>query len=177
MRIISVASLICCLLSACSSGTGNDDPLDPRVQGFRQGLITLTAKPNKVVLDQPITITTRCVPLVSGKGRLMLTGYGPDPTSAWEIESPTHYVFNRMNRDSWATADVEFTANQAFEQEWRVHFLASTPYYITAHITLDSVLLADSNRLYDIDSDIALRYTNGNGYNAVANSNYINLYP
>jgi hypothetical protein len=57
---------------------------------------------------------------------------------------------------------AEFKANQVFVQRWDVKLLPRTgpagSYYFGASVFIDSIFIADSNRMYGIDSDVAKKH-------------------
>jgi hypothetical protein len=156
-RLLCVISL--CALFSCS------DPVAPvdsgRGYAFSDGgRLTLAVTPDTVATDLPVTITTRCVPRVTGRGRLILAGYSDNAAAQFYLESPIHDTIVRL-ADSTVFDRVEipfsFTADTPCIQDWVVRFSERAGYRVWSMAIIDSVYVPDSLRMFPVSSETARR--------------------
>jgi hypothetical protein len=166
--VLCMIVLTCCgVLAACDNTTGNTTDL--RTQAFDKEQVILTADVERAVSDKSITLTTSCLPLVSGKGRIGIRGRGLSQNTSWFLESPFRDTLETEANPDSAVYDyvlVEYVANRTFSQPWQIRLQSGISYSFAANVILDSIYIADSARMYHICSDVAIRYSpGGHGYN------------
>jgi hypothetical protein len=102
-----------------------------------------------------------CLPLVTGKGVIGLRGTKSADIFDWLLLTPATDTASILH-DPYYTIHIpaEFKVNQTFTQTWKVQLLpgASGNYYFGAQVQIDSIFIADSNRMYGIRSDVAKKY-------------------
>jgi hypothetical protein len=155
-------ALLCCALVACHQP---DAPIDDgelqQASTIKAGSFTVAADVERAVFDRSISLTTKCMPLVTGKGVIGLHGMKSKGNVAWTLDSPYVDTVSVLQESSYTIyIPVEFKANSVFEQEWVVHLVpqSTSSYLFSAHIHIDSVFIADSNRMYWIQSEVAKKY-------------------
>jgi hypothetical protein len=147
---------------------GPDEPSDDsqlsQAPTIQPGSFKVSADPNRRVLNQPITITTTCLPRVTGKGVIGITGARWKNLFDWVLLAPIADTV-LMADDVHYTIHIpaEFQADQLFTQKWTIQLLPRTGpagehYTMGAHVYIDSIFIADSNRMYWIKSDVARRH-------------------
>jgi hypothetical protein len=159
-------------MSACDNTTGNTTDL--RTQAFSNRETSLTADAEKAVNDRPITLTTSCLPLVSGKGRIGIWGRGRSENTHWYLESPFRdTIETEFDPDTAAFIyiPVDYVANSPFSRSWVVQLQTNVAYTFYVSALLDSVYVSDSAKMYHVSSDVAIRYSPGGyGYNRIGAS-------
>lgn len=165
LYLIGVIS--CFVLNACENATSNDSE-SLLTSAFDKGRVYLIADVDKVISERPITLTTSCLPLVTGKGRIAFRGTSMMIDGQWVLEAPLRDTFVTKPRVDTSNIyiPVEYTANRESSQTWQVRLQAGQSYAFDATALLDSVYVADSMRMYHVESDVAKRYSSkGYGYN------------
>jgi hypothetical protein len=150
------------LLAACYEI--ETPPLPDGVSAFREDFLSLSVDADKAYSDRPVTFAVGCTPIVNGKGRIWFNISGDYPRSQIHIESP---VIATLVRDSnfFIPIPAMFVANRPFKMPIRCRFQPGNSYFYYVVATLDSVFVADSNRYYEPNSEIAQRFRpKGGGY-------------
>lgn len=151
------------VIGAALSLLGCSDPTQPSPvtphNSFERGLVTMTADTDVVIVGRPTTITTRVVPLLTGKGRIEFRWSNNLKTSGLIVFAP--FIDTLPHADDsvdWVlTFPVTFTANTPLETRWTFAFTKSAPYGCGASAFMDSIFVADSMRYFARESDIARR--------------------
>jgi hypothetical protein len=171
------------LLASCSQSVDPPDTALPD-PSIKDNKIEISLDADHVVTDRDITITMRCTPLVSGKGHFELESSGQFAESMVILNSPVVDTLTGADINhgsSFITIPAEFVANEPFEQRWRVRLQSNHPsdiYKFGAGVGIDSIYIADSNRLYWLHSDVVKNSTKRKkGYQSGALSGYIHLSP
>jgi hypothetical protein len=158
--ILSLA--IVSLLVACNDvGTS---PSPGGVSAFKEEFLTLSVDADKAYSDRPVTFIVGCTPLVSGKGVVLFDGYGDYPESTIHVDTP---VVAMLIRDSITAIPIPatFVANQPFEMPIRCRFQPGISGFFYVTLSIDSVFVADSNKYFDISSEIVQKLSpGGDGY-------------
>jgi hypothetical protein len=153
--------LLCCAFAGCDGpDVINDGGIEP-AEVIKAANVDVSADTKKAVFDRPITITTRCMPLITGKGVIGLYGWKSNGNVTWTLESPAVDTVTTFQESSYTIyVPAEFKANNEFEQKWTVHLVPpSAPNYLFgAHAHIDSIFIADSNKMYWINSEVARKY-------------------
>lgn len=164
MKTISLSIvLIWCAVIGCKEPAGIDDSQLQTASTIKPGTFKVTADVTTPVLDRPITITTTCLPLITGKGVIGLTGRRWGDMFDWLLRSPVNDTTSFVD-DPYYTIHIpaEFKANETFTQKWSVQLLPRTKpagrYYFGGHIYIDSIFIADSNKMYWIRSEVARKH-------------------
>jgi hypothetical protein len=121
----------------------------------------LAADAQNAVFDRPITVTTKCMPLITGKGVIGLRGVRAMGDVTWTLESPDVDTVSVFQESSYYVyIPAEFKAKSEFHQQWTANLVpqSTSRYLFGAHIHIDSIFVADSNRMYWIESEVAKRY-------------------
>lgn len=137
-----------------TDGTGNDSGMAPVPRGietFENSIMEIKADTDRAIVDSLITITTRCKPLFTGKGRIKLIAGGGGTSVV--IVSPVQDTISATDSIRWRTTHVDFTANETFEQEWKIRLINQAAYSFGSRAILDSVFIADSSKTYYIFSE------------------------
>ena len=148
---------------ACDGGTS--PPMLHVVSAFSgSNTFTLTADADKAYSDRPITFTARCTTVVNGKGRIMFNAYGDYLRSEIHMESP---IVATLIRDSIPKIAIPmtFVANEPIVLPIRCRLQPGISCFYHASVIIDSLFVADSNRYFDVNSDVAQPLVNkGYGY-------------
>lgn len=164
MKTLPLSLLLpCCIIVGCFQPT-NDDNLEP-APTIDERSFKISADVEHAVLDHPVRITTVCMPLVTGKGFIGISGWKIDSTFEWVLLSPVADTATVIESGHFTTyVPAEFKINQFFRQEWTLQLQPepgnshSNYTIIGAHIYIDSIFIADSNRMYSISSDVARKH-------------------
>jgi hypothetical protein len=163
-RLLTIV-LVCACFASCSNGTDPGSVTDLRVRAFKRGETKFTADTDRAVTDRPVTLTLRCVPLVSGKGLMAICEVGTNENFKIVVESPVRDTLHGDNNYIF----VDFVANEPIERSWDVRFPVSPwsgTFALCALVTLDSVYIPEFDRWYSVHSDTAKSHTpSGWGYN------------
>ena len=182
--LVSIGILCCALLGCDAPDIIDDGGIEP-ASAIQAGNVDVAADVGRAVFDQPITITTSCMPLITGKGVVGLGGRKSQGEIDRIILSPTKDTVTLYQESLYTTyVPVEFKANQKLTQTWKVQLLQRTQpnggsYFFYSHVHVDSIFIADSNRMYAISSDVARKYalrSRGWEPNGISSAN-IYLYP
>jgi hypothetical protein len=140
------------LLPACDGGSS--PPAVSVVPTFTGDGFTLTADADKAYSDRPVTFMARCTTVVNGKGRILFIASGDYPRSEIYLKSP---IVAMLIRDSIPEISIPmvFVANQPIAMPIRCRLQPGISCFYHAAVIVDSVFVADSNRYFDVDSDIA----------------------
>ncbi len=125
------------------------------------GRLTGTVDPDKVSRNTPVTFTTICMPLVTGKGRIFLRGRSNIGGSRMFFESPIidtlEYMIDSKTIDL-TEIPVDFTANKFCVQKWVLRFSHTTEYRLGSWAVIDSVYIPDSLRYFSPTSVVVREY-------------------
>ena len=139
---------------ACDGGTS--PPMLHVVSAFSgSNTFTLTADADKAYSDRPITFTARCTTVVNGKGRIRFSAYCDRHPGEIRVESP---IIAMLIHDSIPeiTIPMAFVANEPIALPIRCRFLQSdVSCFYHGAVIIDSLFVADSNRYFDVNSDVA----------------------
>lgn len=155
MKKISFIVLIfsCIILPTCRQSTDNKNDVYTGLKAFETWEVKISADTNHVVINYPIVISTRCKPLLTGKGRIAIHGGGALNLSSWIIDSPVIDTLVRPKDDTtFVSYRVNFISNQSFEQKWTIRCLNPTEYGFSSEAVFDSIFISDSSRYYHIGS-------------------------
>jgi hypothetical protein len=165
MKLFCLAIILLCgVIAGCN---GPDEPSDDsqlsQAPTIKPGTFSVTVNVDRPVFDRSITATTSCMPLVTGKGVIGLTGTRTVDMFDWILLSPITDTVSTVSLPYYTIhIPAEFKANETFTQRWDVRLLPRTgpagSYYFGAHVYIDSIFIADSNRMYWIDSDVARKH-------------------
>jgi hypothetical protein len=183
---ITTLFLLASSLFATSCSQGVDSPPDTALPppSIKDNKIEISLDADHVVTDRAITVTMRCTPLVTGKGHFELESSGQWAESMVILESPITDTLTGgdiNNGSSVSVVPAEFVANQPLEQHWRVRLQSNHPtdiYKFGAVVGIDSIYIADSNRLYWLYGAALKEISHGRTpYQGGALSDYIYLRP
>lgn len=157
--------LLCCVMLGCEQPYEViDDSQLIQASTIKPGSFTISANVDRAVFDRSITITMKCLPVISGKGVIGLGGRKANGEIDRRLLSPVHDTVTIFD-DSYYTiyVPVEFTANQEFTQTWSIQLLERTKpnggsYFFDGAAHIDSIFIADSNRTYGIYSEVARKH-------------------
>jgi hypothetical protein len=158
-------------LFSCSDNQVSTQDPDPPVTFYR-AQVEMSADTDKAIADHTTTIKLHCLPLLSGVGRMQLDiGKNRKETTVY-VDSPLQDTVETGIAGKDITVPVKFVANQPFDQQWHIRFDTAGYYNFHARAIFDSVAIADSSRLYWVQSAIVRQSTpNGVGYTWLATSN------
>lgn len=160
-----------CAIAGCSNEVGTE-PLG-KSRTFERSEVIISADTNRAITTKPITVTTECIPLIEGKGRLTLYGRGALSGSKWALLSPfSDTLINTYDQRFRASTEADFRKGKTTVQQWRVHLLTSeTSYVFWADASIDSVYIEDSASYFPINSEIVrLSSPYRIGYDGTANT-------
>lgn len=142
-------------LFQCESISNNEKIGINEVEVFDNGILTLTSDTQVAVPDSLITIKMRCLPLYSGRGRVILQVVSGDSVFVEAPEKDTigaKYPGALANQIDLA---AEFMAIDRFEQDWKVFLKENeTGYAFEGYVYLDSVRTPEDS-LVHIESEDA----------------------
>jgi hypothetical protein len=162
MKTLSLAIvLLCCAIAGCDGPDIIDDSNLQRASTIRGDNVDIIANVGRAVYDRPVTITVQCMPLVTGSGVIQISSEKDNDSFTWVLISPVEDTVT-IYRGShyWIAIPAEFKAGQMFEQRWTIQLLPNTTdsHLFTGSAYVDSIFIADSSRMYGIESDVARKH-------------------
>lgn len=150
-----VLSLLVASFLPVGCGSGIDEPPPPGDPAFGRGTQTIFADVDHVTTARPVRITTRCVPLVSGKGHIVMSvrqmrGRGRihvlHPIDTALIQASSGFNSNDISYP------LDYHANVPLELHWRVQLPDEDGGYgFSGFFVIDSLKM-DDGRMIWIDS-------------------------
>jgi hypothetical protein len=149
-------------------------PIMEKDLAFAKQDIQITADADRRYTDRDITLTMKCLPLVSGVGRIMLDGNGNTQTWSWRSLAPVQDTVIQAPSGTLPPnleTSVHFTANDTCTMTWRIRLDSPVTYSFLAYARIDSVAVPGLDHLvtpWSTEAKIMSR--NKMGYNEVAGS-------
>ncbi len=122
---------------------------------FETTSMQITANHTNAVLDEPIIITMRCQPMLTGKGLIGISVSGSN------LQTVIDYPIQDSTRaEGYVFIPAEFAADVPFQQEWTIRFQDDySQYFVQGRAFFDSLFVADSSRYFHLESaEVASEY-------------------
>ncbi|MBW7843955.1 MAG: hypothetical protein LC124_11370 [Ignavibacteriales bacterium] len=149
MRAILFFCVTILFFSSCkNSSTGNEDTYAGEF-AFEQRKLDITAEPAVALQDTTILLKVTCYPKYPGTGTMRISLGAP---SSWVVlEYPYRDTLKELTE---IPSYVNFESGNPFTQEWQFKLLRtfSTDYTFEVFARYDSIFIADSTKMYGIDS-------------------------
>jgi len=148
---------------------------DPRKPTFNNMAMDIALKSRT---DTIITLTTSCLPLFNGRGKIMLIGAINSENACYELMSPIQRKI--CNSNGYTPYDsIPFIAFSVFSVDWIIKINKQKNYTFSTEAVFDSIIIRDSCDLFvpEYDCKTALtEYRNELKHNPLrAKSNSINF--
>lgn len=143
---VGVLLIILLVITGCKD-TGVDTGkfiADPRKPTFENMAVEIAVKTRN---DTLITITTSCLPLFNGKGKIILYGAINSNNACYELLSPVQGKFCN-SPDSIIYDSLPFNASENFKVDWLIAINKQKNYTFSAKAVFDSIIVQDSCELF-----------------------------
>lgn len=178
--------VLLCLTSFCAfvscDGLADSGSMQTESAFAENGGMGLTLSPSKVTTGALFTLTSRCTPRFTGKGRTWIYSSAITQTGVVHVESPVSDTLYQAhgNTPRRAMIETEFTGGRPLVQNWGVRFNESVEYRFATGIMIDSIYLPDSLRMMPADHPAVRLYCGipkGSGWTTTAMSDLVSFYP
>lgn len=156
IKEIKIFLIILVVITSCKD-TGVDTGkfiADPRKPTFKNMEVDIAIKTRN---DTLITITTSCLPLFNGKGKIILYGANNSNNACYELIAPVQGTYCN-SIDSIVYSPSLFNASKNYTVDWLIAINKQKNYTFSAKAVFDSIIVQDSCNLFvpEYDCETAL---------------------
>ena len=141
---------VICYFSSCKNSSTNNQDTYAGEYPFEQRKFDITASPPTALKDTMISLKVTCYPKFTGTGWMAISLGGGGEGFRTVLEFPYKDTLKSYTE---IRVHTKFLAGNPFTQEWKFKLLfKSGDYAIAVNAAYDSVFIADSAKMYVIDS-------------------------
>lgn len=156
IKKVSALLIILLVIAGCKDAGVDTGKLisDPRKPTFKNMEVDIAVKTRD---DTLITITTNCLPLFDGKGKIILYGAINSNNACYEVIAPVQGKYCN-SIDSIIYSPSIFNASKNYTVDWLVAINKQKNYTFSAKAVFDSIIVQDSCELFvpEYDCETAL---------------------
>ena len=147
--ILSFTIVIICLFTSCKNSTTNNQDTYAGEYPFEKRQYDITANPPIALKDTTISLQVTCYPKFTGTGWMTIS-LGATAQFFTVLEFP---YTDTLKDYTEIRIHTKFQEKTSFTQEWKFRLLfESGDYSIAVNAAYDSIFIADSAKMYPIES-------------------------